>query len=329
MSHRIGIDLGGTKISGVVLDPHGGESARARRSTPRSDYPQTLAAIAELVAELERKASLTPGLASVGVATPGSWQPRLEVMKNCNSTWLNDMPLLPDLRRLLGERVRVANDADCLASSEAADGAGADAAGVFAVILGTGVGGGLVLNGHLVQGPNGLAGEWGHTPLPYFRQQVFADAFDRTFPGRGPAEEGRFQLESRLEDRRCYCGRRNCIETFLSGPGLAATHAELWREPLTTEAIAGAGDERAAGTFDLYQHMLARSLAQVVNLLDPGVIVMGGGVSNVAGLYPVQQSLIPVYAFSSADDVRVTVRPARWGDDSGVRGAARLWEYQV
>jgi predicted NBD/HSP70 family sugar kinase len=326
MSQRIGIDLGGTKISGVVLGSDGSEIARSRLASPRDDYEGTLAAIARLVVELESAASLGAGDTPVGVGTPGSWQPRLERMKNCNSTWLNGRPLLHDLERILGSRVRIANDADCLALSEAVDGAGADAGSVFGVILGTGVGGAVVVHGALVQGPNGLAGEWGHMPLPYFRQRVFSAA--------DSAEQVRFQLESRLEDRRCYCGRWNCIETFLSGPGLAATHAELWRETSTTEAIAGDRGGRGAGTFEVYQHMLARSLAQVVNLLDPAVIVMGGGVSNVARLYTVLESLIPVYAFTSergadgsgTNDVRVTVRPARWGDDSGVRGAARLWE---
>jgi predicted NBD/HSP70 family sugar kinase len=323
---RIGIDLGGTKISGIVLAGDGSVVAKRRLPSPRDDYPATLSAVARLAEELEAAAPVGAGNATIGIGTPGSWQPRLERMKNCNSTWLNDQPLLLDLEKILGPRVRIANDADCFALSEAADGGGSAAASVFGVILGTGVGGALVVRRELVQGPNGLAGEWGHIPLPYFRSRVFVDD--------SPAEAARFQLESRLEDRRCYCGRLNCIETFLSGPGMVATHTELWREARTTEAIAGDGDERAAGTFELYQHMLARGLAQVVNLIDPGVIVIGGGVSNVARLYPVQESLIPGYAFTSVrgadgrggDDVRVTVRPARWGDDSGVRGAARLWE---
>lgn len=355
MTHRIGIDLGGTKISGVVLDPAGNEVTRARRPTPRGDYHGTLTAIAGLVADLESAAGLAPGSATVGIGTPGTWQPRLERMKNCNSTWLNDRPLLHDLERRLGERVLVANDADCLGISEAIDGAGAEAKSVFAVILGTGVGGAFVLRGRLVQGPNGLAGEWGHMPLPYFRQRVFVEAPDQAIdqerghdhsgvgaPGEPSHsstearayEEDAFQLESKLEDRRCYCGRMNCVETFLSGPGLAATHHALWGEAKPAAQIADAVDERSSRTLRLYQHMLARSLAQVVNLIDPAVIVLGGGVSNVTRLYPVQESLIPRYAFSSVrgtnrhveDDVRVTVRRARWGDDSGVRGAARLWE---
>jgi len=324
MSQRIGIDLGGTKISGVVLDGEGQELARLRTASPRDDYAATVAAVADLVDGLETAAGLQPGSATVGVGTPGCWHERLHCMKNCNSTWLNDQPLLPDLQCRLGPRVRIANDADCLALSEAADGAGADARSVFAAILGTGVGGGLVVGGTLVQGPNGLAGEWGHTPLPYFRSPVFGNPCDRA----DPAEADRFQLECRLEDRHCYCGRRNCIETYLSGPGLAATHQELWQESIAAAAIAGGTAKTAAASFALYQHMLARSLAQVVNLIDPGVIVLGGGVSNATGLCPALTALIPGYAFTSVragSDVAVLVRAARWGDDSGVRGAARLW----
>lgn len=321
MTQRIGIDLGGTKISGVVIDAAGAERLRRRTATPRGDYRSTLDAIAALVAGLEADAGLIAGSARVGVGTPGTWHPRLERMKNCNSVWLNDRPLLHDLRHRLGARVRIANDADCLALSEATDGAGAGAQSVFGVILGTGVGGGVVVGRALVQGPNGLAGEWGHTPLPYLRQRVFA--------ADEPAEAGRFQLESRLEDRRCYCGRMNCIESFLCGPGISRTHRELWQQSATAEAIAAAEDAETQATWALYLHMLARSLAQVVNLLDPQVIVLGGGVSNAPGLGPALESRIPGFAFSSihgAGDVRTVVRRARWGDDSGVRGAARLWK---
>ncbi len=324
MTARIGVDLGGTKISGVVLGADGEELTRARVATPRNDYPGSLAAIAGLVADLERAAGLAAGTAPVGIGTPGSWQPRLERMKNCNSIWLNDRPLCHDIAERLGDRVRIANDADCFALSEACDGAAAGAGCVFGVILGTGVGGGIVVGGRLLAGSNGLAGEWGHTPLPYFRQPTFATP--------APADAGRFQLECRLEDRICYCGRMNCIETFLSGPGLAAAAAALWSKPRTVEELAGATDREAGACWDLYAHMLARSLAQVVNLIDPEVIVLGGGVSNVTRLYPLLERLIPRYAFTTVrdagaePDVRVTVRPARWGDDSGVRGAARLWE---
>lgn len=326
MTTRIGIDLGGTKISGVVLDEAGRELTRSRVQSPRNDYRGTLTAVARLVAELESAAGLKAGAATVGIGTPGTWQARLGRMKNCNSTWLNDQPLLPDLEALLGARVRVANDADCLALSEALDGAGAGAETVFGVILGTGVGGALVVAERLLQGPNGLSGEWGHLPLPYYRQHVFA--------GDSAAEAGRFQLELRLQDRPCYCGRLNCIEAFLSGPGLVATHTELWDHPATAEQIAAGDDEQRDATWQVYQHMLARSLAQVVNLFDPGVIVLGGGVSNAERLYPALESMIPAFAFTSVrdtdgapvEDVKVSVRAARWGDDSGVRGAARLWD---
>jgi fructokinase len=330
MTARLGIDLGGTKISGIVLPGvaaagrSDGPLEKLRVPTPRHDYPATLTAITGLVAELERRAGIAPGTASVGIGTPGNLRAARgpAQMKNCNSTWLNDRPLLADLEAALGPRVRIANDADCFALSEAADGAAADAASVFGIILGTGVGGGLVVRGELLQGGNGLCGEWGHMPLPYLRQWPFT-------VNPGPADVERIQLESALPDRRCYCGRLNCVETYLSGPGLQATHAALWNEALPSEAIVRGDGAQAAGTLDLYRHMLARSLAQVVNVVDPAVLVLGGGVSNAAGMAGALEVLIPLYAFSSpgaAGDVKVTVRSARWGDDSGVRGAARLWQ---
>ncbi len=319
MSARIGIDLGGTKISGVVLAEDGAELVRQRVATPKGDYAGTLDALAALVADLESRAEVAPGGVPVGVGAPGTWQPRLQRMKNCNSTWLNDRPLLHDLEARLGNRVRLANDADCLALSEAVDGAGAGFETVFAVILGTGVGGGIVVHGRRLEGPNGLTGEWGHTPLAYFRQ--------RTAWAAGPAADARFQLESGLADRQCYCGRINCMETFLSGPGLAETHAALGHERLAAEIIAEGREAAAAATWDLYLHMLARSLAQVVNVLDPAVIVIGGGVSRAPSLCLELAERVPAHAFSSVAgrDVQVQIRPARWGDDSGVRGAARLW----
>jgi fructokinase len=219
--------------------------------------------------------------------------------------------------------VRLANDADCFALSEAHDGAAAGAGLVFGVILGTGVGGGLVFGGSLHTGPNGLAGEWGHVPLPYFRQ--------RAAPGMAPESapaEPLFQLESALGDRACYCGRLNCIETFLSGPGLSATHRELWAEERTAEALAADGGDAARLTLALHARQLARSLAQIVNVLDPDAIVLGGGLSKLPGLADILTAVAPEFLFraggaGAAPVLRIGT--ARWGDDSGVRGAARLW----
>jgi len=315
---RIGIDLGGTKISGVVMTPAGEVAASIRIASPRDSYPATLAALTALVADLEADAGLTPGTAPVGIGTPGAWVAAAGVMKNCNSTWLNGRPLLTDLVDRLGPRVRVANDADCFALSEAEDGAATGGDLVFGVILGTGVGGGIVFRGAVHGGPNGLGGEWGHMPLPYFRQPVHVT-------GAGNAELA--GLEAKLAHRPCYCGRYDCIETFLSGPGLARVHAELWGEPGTPEALAGRSDAAARQTLALHRELLARSLAQVVNLLDPDVIVLGGGLSNLAGLADALAARMPAWLFDSAGATggAVRVATARWGDDSGVRGAARLW----
>ena len=310
---RIGIDLGGTKIAGVVMAPDGAIVAQGRIPSPRDDYARTLEALTRFVGTLARAADIPADRARVGMGTPGAWQPAVGAMKNCNSTWLNGQPLLTDLEQRLGPQVRLANDADCFALSEAQDGAGFGAGMVFGVILGTGVGGGLVIRGDLHAGPNAIAGEWGHTPLPYFRQPVAL---------RAPVGAELFQLESALPDRPCYCGRYNCIETFLSGPGLAATHAALWGESCEPAAIAASAEHAALQTLALYREMLARSLAQLVNVLDPDVIVLGGGLSRIGGLAAAVADRVPHYLFG-ADAVRIA--GARWGDDSGVRGAARLW----
>lgn len=291
---RIGIDLGGTKIEAVLLDRGGAVAWRKRVPTPR-EYGGTVAALLALVAEADRR---TESPAPVGIGTPGAWVPATRSMKNCNSTWLNGRPLLDDLNEALDDRVRIANDADCFALSEALDGAGAGAAIVFGVILGTGVGGGIVVDGKLLSGPNAIVGEWGHTPLPYFRADT---AVERSLP-----------------DRPCYCGRTNCVETFLSGPGLAQTHFALTGERL--EAIDVPAN---AAALDLYTTMLARALAQIVNILDPHVIVLGGGVSNIPGLAPAVKAKLPRYAFTH--EGRTTIVPARHGDASGVLGACRLW----
>ena len=301
---RVGIDLGGTKIEGVVLDQDGAIVARLRVATPRDDYEATVSAICELVHRLDDR-----GVARVGVGTPGAWQGAVRQMKNCNSTWLNGRGLLDDLNARLSDRVRIANDADCFTLSEATDGAGMGVATVFGVILGTGVGGGFVVDGKLLSGPNATAGEWGHTPLPYFRaKQGLDDRLD--------------ELEARLDGRTCYCGRRNCVETFLSGPGFAASHRELWGEASDPRQIAEAVSEPAEWSRQLYRHMLARCLAQIVNVVDPGIIVLGGGLSQCKFLYEGLNELMSATVFSSECVTRV--RPARHGDSSGVRGAAWL-----
>ena len=291
---RIGVDLGGTKIEAVLLDGGGTVAWRRRVPTPR-EYGATVAAITELVAEIDARTG-TP--APVGIGTPGAWVPSTRRMKNCNSTWLNDRPLLDDLNAALPGRVRIANDADCFALSEALDGAGADVAIVFGVILGTGVGGGIVVRGELLSGPNAIAGEWGHTPLPYFRADT--------------------AVEQALADRPCYCGRVNCVETFLSGPGLAETHGAL-----TGEQVAAVDVPADSATFDLYTTMLARALAQIVNVLDPHIVVLGGGVSNTPGLATAVTAKLPRYAFTH--EGRTAIVAALHGDASGVLGACRLW----
>ncbi len=256
MMPRIGVDLGGTKVEAVLMGNDGTIKARERVATPRFDYAATVDAVAILVERLDR---VTGRVCAVGAGTPGAVEPSTGLMKNCNSTWLNGRPLLADLINRLGDRVRVANDADCFALSESVDGAASGARTAFGVVLGTGVGGGIVVDGRLLQGCNGIAGEWGHTPIAYLRND---DA-----------------LESRLEDRPCYCGRANCVETFLSGPGLAATHLALWGERKECQDIATATDANSTRTLELYCRQLARSLAQIINIIDPDIIVLGGGVS--------------------------------------------------
>jgi len=299
---RIGIDLGGTKIEAVILADDGCIVQRERIATPRNDYHGTLQAIAELV----RRSDASAGCPlPVGIGTPGALEPGTETMKNCNSTWLNARPLLRDLQRRLGGRVRIANDADCFALSEATDGAGAGHATVFGVILGTGVGGGIVIDGRLLRGPNRISGEWGHNPLPYLR--------DRASPAP----------EQDLVDRSCYCGRNNCIETFLSGPGLAATHTALTGERLRPERIAAAPDAACAATLELFVHQLARALAGVVNVLDPDCIVLGGGLSQIAMIYQRVPELWGGFVLSPRVETRLIA--ALHGASSGVRGAAWLW----
>ena len=295
---RIGIDLGGTKIEGIVLSAAGLAVAGRRIATPREDYDGTVRAIAGLVSALEAETG-TQG--TVGVGTPGAISRATGAVKNANSTWLNFRPLHRDLEQALGRPVRLANDANCFALSEACDGAAAGADVVFGVIVGTGTGGGVVVRQRVLTGPNAVAGEWGHNPLPW-----------------PSAEE--------LPGDPCYCGLRGCIETFLSGPGLAADHARLTgagRSSAEIAALAAAGDADAEATLQRYEGRMARALASVINVLDPDVIVLGGGLSKLDRLYVNVPAQWARWVFSDRVDTRL-VAP-RHGDASGVRGAAWLW----
>jgi len=295
---RLGLDLGGTKLESIALGPGGAELFRTRIPAPQGDYGATLDAIAGVVRDADARLGEE---ARVGIGMPGAIIPATGLVKNANSVWLNGRPFGRDITERLGREVRIANDADCFALSEAVDGAGQGARTVFGVILGTGVGGGIVVNGTLLSGPNAIAGEWGHNPLPRMR--------DDERPG--PA---------------CYCGKKGCIETFLSGPGLKADHARRTGEDVSTEEIAArseAGDSVARHSLALYVERLARALGSVVNILDPDVIVLGGGLSNIDALYPQLRETLPHHVFS---DVVVTrIAKNRHGDASGVRGAAWLW----
>jgi fructokinase len=286
---RIGIDLGGTKIEGLAIDEAGRELARKRIPAPRGDYAASVSAVVSLVQDLEKSISAR---ANVGIGIPGTLSRVSGLVKNANSTWLIGQPLKQDLEKALGREVRLSNDANCFALSEATDGAGKGARIVFGVILGTGVGGGIVIDGKVVDGPNGIAGEWGHNPLPLPRQA------DLPLP-------------------KCYCGRAGCIETYLSGPGLARDYEQSSGARLAPEEIA------KLPFFERYEERLARSLASVINVLDPDVVVLGGGLSNVERLYSSVARLWGEYIFSDHVATRL-VRNAH-GDSSGVRGAAWLW----
>lgn len=295
---RIGVDLGGTKIEAVVMDDQGGIVMRQRVPTPRGDYQATLDTVVGLVAYLEGVLGVR---ASVGVGAPGGVSSVTGRIKNSNSVCLNDQPLQQDLEQLLGRSIRVANDANCLALSEAMDGAGVGAEVVFGVIVGTGTGAGIVVGGRLLAGANAIAGEWGHNPLPW------------------PEDDER-------PGPPCYCGKHGCIETFLSGPGLADEHWRRTGRRDTAEGIvaaAQAGDAAAQRTMERYEDRMARGLASVINVLDPQVIVLGGGVSNIARLYDNVPARWARYVFS--DQVNTRLLRARHGDSSGVRGAAWLW----
>jgi fructokinase len=325
-SLRFGIDLGGTKIELIALDAAGHEILRRRLPTPQDDYPATVAAIAALVEAAE--AGLGQA-GTVGIGTPGAISPATGLMKNCNSTCLNGRPLQQDIERALNRKVRLANDANCLALSEATDGAAAGADIVFGVILGTGVGGGVVVRGHVLTGANAIAGEWGHSPLPYF-QFAHAQA-DRASTGVHPAT-GEALLHPWPSPREvgaaptCYCGKRGCIETWLSGPGFAADHVRYGGEALPAHEVAQlalAGYGPCSTTLARYEERLARALAGVINLIDPDVIVLGGGLSNIDRLYDTVPRLWPRYVFSDRVDTKLV--PPKYGDSSGVRGAAWLW----
>jgi fructokinase len=295
---RIGVDLGGTKTEAIALANDGAVLARRRVASPRDSYEATLVSVTELCLGLEVEIG---GAASIGIGIPGAISPTTGMVKNANSTWLIGHPLKRDLEDRLGRPIRLDNDANCFAVSEATDGAAAGADPVFGVILGTGVGGGIVVGGRAIVGAGAIAGEWGHNPLP----RMTGD--ERPGP-------------------RCYCGREGCIESFLSGPALARDHGEMTGERRSAAEIAAAaeaGDRRATATLDRYVERLARALAHVVNILDPEVVVLGGGLSNMRRLYERLPALMRPHVFS--DSLAARIVPPRHGDSSGVRGAAWLW----
>jgi fructokinase len=296
---QIGIDLGGTKIEGIGLDADTLVAVRRRVATPRDDYPGTVDAIVRLVGEIEAEAGRG---GTVGIGIPGVVSRATGLVKNANSTWLIGKPLRTELESRLARPVRLANDANCFTLSEAIDGAGRGAESVFGVILGTGVGGGIAIRQRIHEGPNQIAGEWGHNPLPWMTD------------------------EERAAASACYCGKTGCVETFLSGPGLEADYARRSGTRLASQDIVGAaqaGDVQAVRALGRYTDRLARALAAVINLLDPDAIVLGGGMSNLPDLAPAVSALLPRYLFS--DTVLTEVVPNLHGDSSGVRGAAWLW----
>ena len=296
---RIGIDLGGTKTEIIALDERRTELLRRREPTPPGDYDATLALIARLVRETEIEIGKR---GSIGLGTPGALSPGTQRIRNSNSTCLNGRPIKADIERVLGREIRVANDANCFALSEVTDGAARNAAIAFGVILGTGVGGGIVIQGRVIEGANAIAGEWGHNSMPWAQPDEI--------PGLP-----------------CYCSKFGCIETFLSGTGLAVDYARMTGQKLAAHEIAelaAANDPAASGAMARYEDRLARALASIVNVLDPHVIVMGGGVSNIERLYTNVPRLWQQWVFS--DGVRTRLVPNYHGDSSGVRGAALLWD---
>jgi fructokinase len=298
---QIGVDFGGTKIEAAALDPQGNFLARVRIANPGS-YEPAIRAVCELVADVERQLGIR---GTIGVGAPGSISPRTGVMRNANSVWLNGRRFHEDLARALGREIRMANDANCLALSEAVDGAAAGSSVTFAVILGTGCGGGLVVNGQLIDGANGLGGEWGHIPLPWPTREEF-------------------------DTPQCWCGQRGCLETWVSGSGLQRDFAQHTGRMLDGEAIvsvARSGDVEARAALTRYVNRLGRALAVIGNIVDPDTIVLGGGLSNVTEIYEPLPEIIAAHVF--CDSWRARIVPAKWGDSSGVRGAARLWQGSV
>jgi len=295
---RFGIDLGGTKTEIVALDDAGQEILRRRVPTPRDDYQGTLDMVAMLLRDAEAELE---DRGSIGIGTPGSLSPATGLLRGSNSVCLNGKPIKADLEALLGREVRIANDANCFALSEASDGAGRGGEVVFGVILGTGVGSGIVVRGHVLSGPNAIAGEWGHNPLPW------PDDDER--PGAP-----------------CFCGQRGCIETFLSGPGMERDHLAVTAQRVPSQEIAlraGRGENEASATLLRYEQRLAKALAHVINILDPDVIVLGGGMSNIDRIYVNVPARWGRWVFSERVDTRLVRH--RHGDSSGVRGAAWLW----
>lgn len=300
---RLGVDLGGSKIEAALLAPDGQVAVRERRATPAGDYEATLDTVRALCLAVESEAGVTARL-PLGIGTPGSPSPLTGLMRNCNSTALNGRNLAQDLETCCARPLRLANDADCFALSEASDGAGRDSTAVFGVILGTGVGGGLCLGGQLLRGSNGISGEWGHNRLPLERVSALPEALRKPRP--------------------CYCGRSDCIETWLSGPGLALTHEQLHGRAFEPAAMqAAALDEAHVRSISIYVHLLAAALATVINVVDPDTVVLGGGLSNIGSIYRALPALLATQLFSDCCNTRIL--PACHGDSSGVRGAAWLW----
>ena len=295
---RIGIDLGGTKIEGRVLSAAGDEVARERILAPQGCYDDTVAALVDIIRDLR---SASGNEATVGIGMPGSLSPTTGLVRNANSTWLNGHPLREDLEKILGLPLRMANDANCFALSEAVDGAAAGAKSVFGVIIGTGCGGGIVIDGHVLEGARGIGGEWGHIPLPWSDPEEHP----------GPT---------------CWCGRKGCMEMWASGTGLSADYKTRTGELVSGHEIvarANLGEPAARTSLDRHASRLARGLANIINIIDPEVIVLGGGLSKLPHLYDVLPRLAAPYVFS--DTVNIDIRPPKWGDASGVRGAAWLW----